>query len=83
LVNRVVPAETLMAEARSLANDLATKAPVAVRYALDAVTRGAELPFADGCELEAALFGMVAATDDMKEGTRAFLEKRKPVFKGR
>jgi enoyl-CoA hydratase len=83
LVNRVVPAETLMAEARSLANELATKAPVAVRYALDAVTRGAELPFADGCELEAALFGMVAATDDMKEGTRAFLEKRKPVFKGR
>jgi enoyl-CoA hydratase len=50
---------------------------------MDAVNRGLELPFADGCALEAALFGLCAATDDMKEGTRAFLEKRKAEFRGR
>src|SRR3989441_4970014 len=49
----------------------------------DAINRGAEMPFADACQLEAALFGMVTTTEDMREGTRAFLEKRKPVFKGR
>ena len=51
--------------------------------AMDAINQGLEMPFAEGCQLEAALFGMVATTDDMREGTRAFLEKRKPEFKGR
>jgi enoyl-CoA hydratase/carnithine racemase len=83
LVNRIVPAADLMTEARSLAAQLAAKPRVAVRYALEAVNRGAEMSFADACQLEAALFGMVTATDDMKEGTRAFLEKRKPEFKGK
>jgi enoyl-CoA hydratase len=83
LVNRVVPAADLMKEARTLAAELSTKAPMALRYAMEAIHRGLELPFADGCQLEAALFGMVAATEDMREGTRAFLEKRKPEFKGR
>ena len=82
LVTRVVPAIDLMKEARALATDLASKAPVALRYAMDAINRGVELPFADGCQLEAALFGMVAATEDMREGTAAFLAKRKPAFKG-
>jgi enoyl-CoA hydratase/carnithine racemase len=83
LITRVVPAADLMNEARALARDLATKAPVALRYAMDAINRGAEMPFAEGCQLEAALFGMVTTTEDMREGTAAFLEKRKPEFKGR
>jgi enoyl-CoA hydratase len=83
LVNRVVPAANLMNEARTFASDLASKAPVALRYAMEAVNHGLEMPFADACRLEATLFGMVAATEDMKEGTRAFLEKRKAEFKGR
>jgi enoyl-CoA hydratase/carnithine racemase len=83
LVNRVVPAADLLREARALAADLASKPPLALRYAMDAINRGAEMPFEDGCQLEAALFGMVTATDDMREGTKAFLEKRKPDFKGR
>jgi enoyl-CoA hydratase len=83
LVNRVVPAATLMDEARTLAIQLAAKPAVALRYAMEAVNRGLEMPFADGCRLEAALFGMVMATEDMREGTAAFLEKRKPAFKGR
>ena len=83
LVNRVVPAADLMRDARSLAAELAAKPPLALRYAMDAINRGAEMPFADACRLEAALFGMVMTTQDMREGTAAFLEKRKPQFKGR
>src|SRR5438477_446033 len=83
LVNRVVPAANLMKESRAFAAELSSKAPIALRHAMDAINRGAEMPFADACQLEAALFGMVTATEDMREGTRAFLEKRKPVFKGR
>jgi len=82
LVNRVVPASNLMAEARQLAATIAGKAPLAVRYVLEAVHRGVNLPLAEALTLEAALFGLVVSTDDMREGTRAFLEKRKPVFKG-
>jgi enoyl-CoA hydratase/carnithine racemase len=82
LVNRVVPAADLAADARRLADLLAGQAPVAVRYILDAVNAGLEMPRAEGSIHEATLFGLVAATDDMREGTRAFLEKRKPIFKG-
>ena len=83
LVNRVVPAATVMSEARQLALELASKAPLALRYAMDAINNGSEMPFAAGCQLEAALFGVVASTEDRREGTTAFLEKRKPEFKGR
>ena len=83
LVNRVVPAASLMAEARALAAQLAARAPIAVRYILSAINEGIEMPFADACVFEATLFGLVASTEDMKEGTRAFLDKRKPEFKGR
>jgi enoyl-CoA hydratase len=83
LVTRVVPSATLMDEAMALARALATKPPIALRYAMDAVLRGAELPFGDACAYEATLFGLVASTADMREGTAAFLEKRKPRFKGR
>ena len=83
LVNHVFPAAQLMAEATKLAAQLAGQAPIAVRYIIDAVNHGTQMPFAEACVHEAALFGLVAATDDMREGTRAFLDKRKPVFKGR
>ena len=83
LVNRVVPAAELMAEARTLAAQLAKNAPIAMRYIINAVNKGVEMPFAEACQYEATLFGLVASTDDMREGTAAFLEKRKPEFKGR
>ncbi len=83
LVNKVVPAAQLMAESRALAQALAAKAPVAVRYILEAVAGGLDMSFEDAQDYEATLFGLVATTDDMREGTRAFLEKRKPEFKGR
>jgi len=83
LVNRVVPAAALMTEARKLAAALAANAPIAMRYIISAVNKGVEMPFAEACIFEATLFGLVASTEDMREGTRAFLEKRKPEFKGR
>ena len=83
LVNRVVPAADLMTEARKLAAQLAKSAPIAMRYIINAVNKGMEIPFAEACQYEATLFGLVASTDDMKEGTTAFLEKRKPEFRGR
>ena len=82
LVNRVVPAVSLVAEAKAFAADLAAKAPIALRYAMQSVERGLEMPFDEALELEATLFGLVSSTADMREGTTAFLEKRKPVFKG-
>jgi enoyl-CoA hydratase len=83
LVNRVVPAAELMTEARKLAAALAAKAPVAIHYILDAVNKGLEMPFAEAQIFEATLFGLVSSTEDMREGTKAFLEKRAAVFKGR
>jgi enoyl-CoA hydratase len=83
LVNRVVPAADLLSEARKLAAQLARNAPIAMRYIVNAVNRGSDMPFADACQYEATLFGLVASTEDMKEGTSAFLEKRKAAFKGK
>jgi len=83
LVNRVVPAAKLMDEARTVARTIAIKPPVAVRYILEAVASGLDMSFADAQDYEATLFGLVATTEDMREGTRAFLEKRKPTFHGR
>jgi len=80
LVNRVIAGSELMNEARSLARTLASKPAAALRYILAAVHGGADLSFAAASQMEATLFGLVAASDDMKEGTRAFLEKRKPQF---
>jgi enoyl-CoA hydratase len=83
LVNRVVPAAELMAEVRQLAAALAAKAPVAARYIIDAVNKGLDMAFPDAQVFEATLFGLVSTTDDMREGTKAFLEKRKAAFKGK
>ncbi len=79
LVTRVVPAAELRAAAQALAAALAAKPPVAIRCLIEALTAGAG---DRGEALEAALFGVVASTRDMREGTRAFLEKRAPVFSG-
>ncbi len=83
LVNRVVPAADLRAEALAVAQTLASKAPLAVRYILNAVHSGADLPLDAALSLEASLFGLAASTADMREGTGAFLEKRKARFEGR
>lgn len=83
LVNRVVPASALMTEARAMAAALAAQAPVAVRYILEAINHGLDMPFNEASAYEATLFGLAASTSDMREGTRAFLEKRKPTFEGR
>jgi enoyl-CoA hydratase/carnithine racemase len=83
LVSRVVPAVDLLDDAKATARALASHAPVAIRYAIEAVCRGGDMPVAEGERLEASLFGLAAATEDMREGTTAFLEKRKPAFKGK
>ncbi len=58
-------------------------APLAVKFAMEAVERGSEMPLEEGLFLEATLFGIACATEDMREGTKAFLEKRPPQFKGK
>jgi enoyl-CoA hydratase len=83
LVNHLVPAGELLAQAEALALEIARQAPLAIRACLEAVIRGAELPLAEGLALEANLFASLFATADVREGTSAFLEKRKPVFKGK
>jgi enoyl-CoA hydratase len=83
VVNRVAEPDQLIAEAESLAAAVGEHAPLAVRACLEAVTRGARLPLEEGLALEAELFAHLFSTDDVREGTRAFLEKRAPVFKGK
>jgi enoyl-CoA hydratase len=70
-------------EAKKLAGQLAAQAPIAVRYIIAAINKGVEMGFAESSVFEATLFGLVASTADMREGTRAFLEKRKAEFKGK
>jgi enoyl-CoA hydratase len=75
LVDVVVPAEALLGRSQSIAQQIVVNAPLAVKFCMEAVSGGA-------FEEEATLFGKACATEDMKEGTRAFLEKRTPEFKG-
>jgi enoyl-CoA hydratase len=83
LVNRVVEAGELLLACREALGKILAKAPVAVRYVLDAVNAGLDMPFEAAEEHEATLFGLCAATEDMKEGVSAFLEKRPARFAGR
>ncbi len=83
LVNRVVPREELLPSARQLAARIIGNGPVAVALCLQAVQRGLEMPLDAALSWEASQFGLSCATEDLREGTRAFLEKRKAEFKGR
>ncbi len=83
LVNRVVEPAELLPACRETLKKILGKAPVAVRYVLDAVNAGLEMPFAAAEDHEATLFGLCVATEDMKEGVAAFLEKRPAKFTGR
>ena len=83
LVNRVVPAESLMEEARALAKKLASKAPLALRAAKDAVDYGADMSLEAALEFENRLFAIVSGSEDRAEGVAAFLEKRSPSWRGR
>lgn len=83
IVTRVVAAAELEAETLKIAEQLAHAAPLALRGTLDAVNVGGECGIEEGLQYETAQFGLMFSTDDMREGTRAFLERRKPVFNGR
>jgi len=83
LVERVVPVAQLMAAAQGLARDIAAKAPIALRYAKEAVVSGLGLPLQDGIRLENDLATLLRTTEDRVEGARAFVEKRKPKWTGR
>jgi len=83
LVERVYPAAELLDAARALARQIAGQAPLAVAAIKQAVNRGQGMALADACMYEAALFGTIVPTEDAREGTGAFLEKRKPTWHGR
>jgi len=82
LVTRVVAADALLAEADRILRAILANGPLALRLTMEAVDRGLDLTLQEGLALEADAFGLVAATDDMKEGLKAFLEKRAPKFRG-
>ena len=83
LVNEVVPAAGLIGRAEAILKQIMANAPIAVKFSLEAVNRGLETNQSEGLALEASYFGICAATEDKKEGTSAFLEKRAPRFLGR
>lgn len=83
LVNEIVPAADLVTRAEAILKRIASNAPIAVKFALEAANKGMETSQGEGLLLEASYFGLCAATEDKKEGTTAFLEKRAPQFHGR
>lgn len=83
LVDELVPTASLMERAETTLKRIIANAPLSVKYTLEAVNKGLEMSVAEGLLLEASLFAVCASTDDKKEGTSAFLEKRTPKFQGR
>ena len=83
LVNKVFPGAQLLAETEKIVRKILAMGPVAVRFALDAVNHGSDMPLRDGLNFEATFFGLLAGTDDCREGMRAFLEKRPAKFTGK
>ena len=83
LVNEIVPAADLVTRAEAILKKIASNAPIAVKFALEAANKGLDTSQGEGLLLEASYFGLCAATEDKKEGTTAFLEKRAPQFHGR
>src|SRR5499433_1641081 len=83
LVNHIYEPAELLPAAEALAKKIIEKAPLAVKYCMEAIERGIEMPQEEGLFLEATLFGLCCATEDMREGTKAFLEKRAAAFQGK
>jgi enoyl-CoA hydratase len=83
LVNKVVPQDQLLAAAEEMAGRIISKGPLAVRAAIEAINYGSDVALDEGLFMEATLFGLLCASEDMKEGMTAFLEKRKAEFKGK
>jgi enoyl-CoA hydratase len=83
LVNHVYEPADLLPAAEALAKKIIANAPLSVKFTMEAIERGTQMPLAEGQYLETALFGVLAATEDMREGTRAFLEKRPAQFRGK
>ena len=83
LVNKVVSTEELLSACKDIAKKIMNNSPIAIKYALETVNNGLDKSLEEGLRIEAELFGMVCGTEDSKEGTSAFLEKRKPDFKGK
>jgi enoyl-CoA hydratase len=83
LVNKVFPKDKLLSETEALLRKMLANGPVSLRFTLEAVNAGLEMNLAEAQYLEATLFGLICATDDMKEGTKAFLDKRPPKFQGK
>jgi enoyl-CoA hydratase len=83
LVNHIYEPAELLPAAEALAKKIAANAPLAVKFVMEAIEHGTEMPQEEGLFLEATLFGLCCATEDMREGTRAFIEKRAAQFKGR
>jgi len=83
LVNRIYEPGELLAAAEAMAKKIIANAPIAVKYTMEAIERGVEMAQEEGLFLEATLFGLSCATEDMREGTKAFLEKRPAAFKGK
>ncbi len=83
LVNHIYEPAELLPAAEALAKKIIANAPLSVKFTMEAIERGSEMPQQEGQYLETALFGLCAATEDMREGTRAFLEKRPAQFRGK
>jgi len=83
LVNHVYEPAELLPAAEAMAKKIIANGPLAVKFTMEAIERGAEMPQEEGLFLEATLFGVACATEDMREGTKAFLEKRAPQFRGK
>lgn len=83
LVNKVVPKGELLSAAETIARAIIAKGQLSVRMSLKAINASLELPLSEGLKVEAALFGECCSTEDFKEGTAAFMEKRKPLFRGK
>jgi len=83
LINEIVPEADLISRAEAILAEISSNAPLSIKFALEAVNKGLETSLAEGLVMEASFFAICASTEDQKEGASAFLEKRKPQFKGR
>jgi enoyl-CoA hydratase len=83
LVNHVYEPAELLPAAEALAKKIIVNAPLSIKFTMEAIARGTEMPLAEGQYIETTLFGLLAATEDMREGTQSFLEKRSAEFRGK